>query len=242
MASTPSASALSAVLRCKRPPASAYRLGLTYGAVQQPLSRADKPTDKPQNRSALWGLILPDARGLDPPGARAFPVHLDRSAKDRGQNRQKYRIKYMSESCFRPKTCEKTSQQLQTQSNRRIPALNVNTSDSNSRRNRNIISSLRFGDSLASFSGHGVVFTVCLNCETDPKVSLLNQPISYHSFSLLKSRLLQITALVSEVVLARLGAVWQKVPVSSNHLTECEKCASECEKKNKPKNSLEPGT
>lgn len=237
MASTPSASALSAVLRCKRPPGSAYRLGLTYGAAPQPISRADKLTDKPEKRGSLWGLILPDARGVDPPEAKSGPPRLE-FAKARGQNKQKCRIQHVPESCFSPKTSEEMSQQLQTQSHRRILGVNVDRLDSNSRLDKHS-SCLRIGGSLAvkitPFSGHGAVFTVYLDYKRNPNVSLMNQAISYHSFSVLKSRLRQITALVSEVVLARLGAVWKKVPVSNNHLTECGK-------KNKPKKGLEPGT
>ncbi|XP_072547598.1 uncharacterized protein [Salminus brasiliensis] len=245
MASTPSASALSAVLRCKRPPGSAYRLGLTYGAAQ-PISRAEKP-DKPERRSPLWGFISPDAQ-LDTPAAKSVPVRLE-SAKGGGQ---RSRIQYVSNyptvkysgSCFTPKTRGEMAQ-AQTQPSRRMPGVDEDPLKADGRL-RKKVSSRPLGDPLsvntASFSEHGVVFSVYAGCKRDPSVSVMCRTISYHSFSKLRSRLLQFTTFLSDVVRSKLGAVWKKDPESNNQLTGCDRCSSKHVKKDKLKKGLEPGT
>ncbi|XP_036420283.1 uncharacterized protein LOC118803862 [Colossoma macropomum] len=251
MASTPSASALSAVLRCKRPTTSAYRLGLTYGAVPS-VSRAENP-EEPKRSSSLWGSVLPKAP-VDFPRVPSVSVRLE-FAKLREQKRQKRQIKQLcnlptsrdsglckAASCTSSNTGRKAAQVVHES---RMPE--ADTSESASRLGK-ILGCLRVGDTLSVrltlLSEPGKV--LCVGCKTDHNVSSVSQAISHHDhhqiFFMLRTTLLQLTAFVSELVRAKLGTVRRKCPVDTNKLTGCVKCASDHGTKDKTKKDLEPGT
>ncbi|KAI4884222.1 hypothetical protein NFI96_000404 [Prochilodus magdalenae] len=202
MASTPSTSALSAVLRCKRPPASAYRLGLTCGAVSS-VSRAEQ-SDEPERRSSLRGSISPKAL-VGFPGVASVSVRLE-SAEHRGQKGQKsllYQGNYPAgkdSGLHKAAGCVSSGRNVAHES--RV-TLNCAL--------RNIGACGLLTDSLSvklsSLSEPGRV--LCVGCRTHLSVS------SHHhhhllSFFMLKTTLLQLTAFV----LAKLGAVWNKSPVA----------------------------
>ncbi|KAL6471505.1 hypothetical protein MHYP_G00201550 [Metynnis hypsauchen] len=247
MASTPSASALSAVLRCKTPPASSYRLGLSYGAMPS-VSRAENP-EEPKRGSSRWGSVLPEAP-VDFPRVPSVSVRLE-SAKPRERKRQIRQLCNLptcrdsglskAASCSSSET-GRTATHVVHES--RLPEADTSESASLGK----ILGGLRLGDSLSVrltlLSEPGKV--LCVGCKKDHNVSSVSQAISHHDhhqiFLMLKTTLLQLTAFVSELVRARLGAVRRKCPVDTNKLTGCIKCASDHGTKDKTKKGLEPGT
>ncbi|XP_017562657.1 uncharacterized protein LOC108432971 [Pygocentrus nattereri] len=248
MASTPSASALSAVLRCKTPPASAYRLGLSYGAMPS-VPRAETP-EEPKRGSSRWGSVLPEAP-VDFPLVPSVSVRLE-SAKLRERKRQ------IKQPCNLPtrrdsglsKATSCTSSETGRTATRvahesRMPEADASESAS---RWGQVLGCLRLGDTLSVrvtfLSETGNV--LCVGCKTDHTVSSVSQAVSHHDhhqiYLMLKTTLLQLTAFVSELVRTRLGAVRRKCPVDANKLTGCIKCSSDHGTKDKTKKGLKPGT
>ncbi|KAL7832189.1 hypothetical protein AOLI_G00297370 [Acnodon oligacanthus] len=229
MASTPSASALSAVLRCKRPPASAYRLGLTCGA-RPSAPRAEDP-EEPERRSSRWGSVLPGHF----PRVPSASVRLE-SARLRERKRQTKRL------CELPPRRDSGLSKAASRSS--SETARTATHESRLPEAGKILVCLRLGDALSarltSLSEPGKV--LCVACKT----SSVSQAMSHHDhqqiFLMLKTTLLQLTAFVAELVRGRLGAVRRKCPVDTNKLTGCIKCASDHGTKDKTKKGLEPGT
>lgn len=195
MASIPSASALSAVLRCKRPPASAYRLGLTYGALQPP-SRVEE-ADRPERRNSLWAFNWLETR-VSSPGVSYVVVRLESVRQElKKRNSQVKRLPTPRNSGPRPE-----ASQVQESRVSEVDLHSLHPHLDSHRVNGGLRETGSPSLKLTLLSEPGKVVCVCVGCKRDRD-----------SLSVLTDALLQFTASFSQLVLHKLGVVWKRGPL-----------------------------
>ncbi|XP_051521392.1 uncharacterized protein LOC127422079 [Myxocyprinus asiaticus] len=265
MASTPSASALSAVLRCqgnilarkqanKQPVASVYGLGMAYDANSD--SRPGN-SDKSYFR-ALWGFVFHRERG-EIPGvlsvkARFETRDLRKSTKMNCENSDSL-VKNCSTAKTKNYECRKMLN-MKVSSASQWPTTKPKSYYYSFALNSQLYSVLSKNNLVLQMDGTRLrklssrypwTFCVCIVCSQSMNQNEVDSVFSLGLLSLLKKRLIYLSAAVSDIVREKLGIDWRtnQFHPDCDKLCGCVKCTSENHKDNESKmlegEASEPG-
>ncbi|KAK2880834.1 hypothetical protein Q8A67_018102 [Cirrhinus molitorella] len=229
MASTPSASALSAVLRCqgnllarkqankKRPPASVYGLGMTCGESVKSYFRS------------LWGFIFHRER-VEIPGVLSVTVRFQTGCSGKLSESKDHPVKNSPKTDNRMLTRKASSEPNQWSKSK---LTSDNTFAFKSQRynvlsNKNLV--LRLDGTYLRKLNSDYPWTCCICVICAQSNSTLNysdaNPFSLGLLWILKNKLIYFTTAVSDSVRTQLGIGWNQLHPDCDK-SRCVRCASE---------------